>query len=167
MIARTYVLSNLRALDSLYRNSESIKKSLFYSKLAILELCGWIEESMDDVILRCSTRCLGTSANRRYVKDSIVRRTYGFDYEKHFREMLIRLIGLVNVERLETRVDRGKQARLQAALAALVVVRNSEAHTHLKGVTRAINAPSVTLSQFNDVYEGLVEYDRVIRITSL
>ena len=56
MIARTYILDNLNKLDVRYRKAATLKDSLFYSKLAVLELCGWIEESMDDVILRCARR---------------------------------------------------------------------------------------------------------------
>lgn len=163
MIARSYVMTNLKKLDRLYNGARSAKESLFYSKLALLELCGWIEESMDDVVLRCSVRCVNEPSNRKYVRDAIVKRTHGFDYERHFREMLVRLVGLVEVERVEKRVDPVKQARLKAALQALITVRNAEAHTHLKGVTKQINAPSVAIGQFSDVYDGLEDYDRVIR----
>lgn len=163
MITRSYILSNLRALDRLYKNAASSKESLFCSKLAILELCGWIEESMDDVILRCASRHLKFNENREYVRKLVVRKTYGFDYDYHFRGMLIQLIGIISVETLEKRVDQVKQTQLKATLATLKSARDPEAHTHIKGVTRHINAPSITLSQFAVVYEGLVEYDTVIR----
>lgn len=163
MIARTFMEGNLRSLDRLFREAASRKHALFYSKLAILELCGWIEESMDDVVLRCATRSVRSAANRDYVQNQIVKRTYGFDYERHFRAMLIRLLGLVVVERIEGIVDPGKAARLKATLTTLTTVRNTEAHTHVKGVTKVINAPSVTMTHFLAAYEGLSEYDRVIR----
>jgi hypothetical protein len=54
MIAKTYILNNLSTIEKLYNDSSSIKNSLFYSKLAILELCGWTEESMDDIIKKCA-----------------------------------------------------------------------------------------------------------------
>jgi len=93
----------------------------------------------------------------------IVQRTHGFDYDNHFRRMLVQLMGIINVEILEKNVDQIKQAQLKAALSALKEARDSEAHTHIKGVTRRINSPSVTLSQFPVVCDGLLEYDRVIR----
>jgi hypothetical protein len=154
---------NLARLDRLFRKARTHKESLFYSKLAILELCGWIEESMDDVVLRCAVRCLKVSGNRAYVETAIVKRNYGFEYERHFRGMLGRVVGLAHVERIERRVDPSIHARFIGTLSTLSTVRNAEAHTHLKGVTRAINAPSVTRAQFADVYAGLVEYDRVLR----
>ena len=90
MIARSYILDNLTTLDRKYRNSTTTKESLFYSKLAVLELCGWIEESMDDIVLRCARRHLKDQANIDYVHEDIVKRTYGFDYQRHFRRMLMR-----------------------------------------------------------------------------
>jgi hypothetical protein len=167
MIARTHVEGSLRTLDRLFREATSAKHALFYSKLAILELCGWIEESMDDVVLRCAVRHLRRSDNRRYVEKQIVKRTYGFDYDRHFREMLIRLLGLVAVERIENAVDPAKSAMMRSTLATLTVVRNTEAHTHVKGVTTVINAPSVTRTHFVAAFEGLSEYDRVIRSKSV
>ena len=163
MISKSYILSNLRALHRSFTKSSSAKESLFCSKLAILELCGWIEESMDDVILRCAHRHLKSHPNMEYVREQIVRRTFGFDYDRHFRWMLIRLIGLINVEKIEKSVDQTKRAQLKATLTALKPVRDWEAHTHIRGATRSINAPSVTLNQFPAIYDGLMEYDRTIR----
>ena len=163
MIARSYILSSLKALDRKYKETTSTKESLFYSKLAILELCGWIEESMDDIILRCAGRYLKINSNKEYVRKQIVKSTHGFDYDNHFRRMLVQLMGIINVEMLEKNVDQIKQAQLKAALSALKTARDAEAHTHIKGVTKNINSPSVTLNQFPDVCDGLLEYDRVIR----
>ena len=162
MIAKSYILENLKTLDRSYAKASSARKSLFYSKLAILELCGWIEESMDDVILRCAHRHLKNNANVKFVSKEIVQRTSGFDYERHFRWMLIQLLGLINVEKIEKSVDQKKHIQLKATLKALKTVRDSEAHTHIKGVTRSINAPSATLNQFPALYNGLMEYDRAI-----
>jgi len=53
-----------------------------------------------------------------------------------------------------------------AALTSLKTQRNTEAHTHLRGTTRTINAPSVTIAQFQPLYEGLMEFGRVIRSTN-
>ena len=153
-------------LDRKFRVAQSTKESLFYSKLAILELCGWIEESMDDIVLRCSNRHLRERSNKNYIEKYVVQRTYGFDYEKHFRKMMIHLVGVINVERIEKKVDPIKRDLFKSTLSSLKTMRNAEAHTHLKATTRQINAPSVTLSQLPAVLDGLMEYDRVIRANS-
>lgn len=163
MIAKSYILENLRSLDYRYRNAHSAKEALFCSKLAILELCGWIEESMDDMVRVCATRHLKNHDNRNYCERDIIRRNYGFDYESNFRSMLMRLIGLIAIEKLEKKVDQRVYASMKAALSSLKTTRNAEAHTHLKGTTRILNAPSVTIGQFQALYDGLTEFERKIK----
>lgn len=165
MIAQGYITDNLQAINRGYLKASSQRESFFFSKLAILELCGWIEESMDDIVVRCAMRHLREPVNQKYCKEVFVKRSYGFDYDKNFRFMLIQLLGLVNVESIEARVDRNKRDTMTAALSSLTAQRNKEAHTHLKGATRSINAPSVTIAHLQPLYQGLVEFDRVIRKT--
>ena len=163
MIARSYIYANLNKLEKMYHDSKTSKEALYFSKLALLELCGWVEESMDDLILRCAIRNLKNAENRKFVRKKIIKPTYGFDYEDHFRKMLIQLIGIINVEKIERKVDPLLRDSLKSNLSTLKEARNPEAHTHIKGVARTIDAPSVTLSHFPPVYDGLKEYERIIR----
>jgi hypothetical protein len=155
----------LTSINRSYLKASSQRETFFLSKLAILELCGWIEESMDDIILRCAMRHLVQPDNQKYCRHDIVKKTHGFDYDRNFRFMLIRLLGLVNVENIEAQVDQTKHDGMKAALTSLTAQRNTEAHTHLKGVGRTINAPSATIAQFQPLYDGLMEFDDVIRNT--
>ena len=164
MIAKTYILSNLRSLDYSYRHAKTAKDAQFFAKLAILELCGWIEESMDDIILRWGRKQLKETANFNYCEKDIVKRTYGFDYDVNFRNMVIRLLGIVTVEKIERLIDPNIREQMVLALSALKRQRDPEAHTHLKRMTRTINAPSVTITQFQPVYDGLMKFDRLIRV---
>jgi len=157
------MLANLSKLDRLYRNASTVKEGLFYSKLALLELCGWIEESMDDIVMRCCIRCVRDERNRKFIRKQVVERTYGFEYDKHFRKMLISMIGVIGVERLERKIPPQTLAQLKATLHALELARNPEAHTHIKGVTRRIDAPSAMLQHFTQIFTGLKEYERVVR----
>jgi len=52
---------------------------------------------------------------------------------------------------------------MTAALSSLKIVRNAEAHTHLEGRTRTLNAPSVTIGQFQPICDGLIEFEREIK----
>ena len=120
---------------------------------------------MDDLILKHGGRRLKAAANMNSLQKEIVGRTYGFDYEKHFRSMLIRLVGLVSCEHIDKKVDSVKDAKLRAQLSSLKNVRDRLAHTYVKGspATYVIDAPSVTKARFHDLYEGLIEYERVLR----
>ncbi len=163
MIVRSHILETLKILDQKYNSAVGAKEPLLYSKLAIIELCGWIEESMDDIVLRCARHYLKNEDNIKYVKNEIVKRTYGFEYDTHFRRMLIQLLGIINVERIEKNVDLNKREKFKAALNTLKNPRNSAAHTHVKGILRHIDTPSVTLGHFMSLYEGLIEFDAILK----
>lgn len=167
MIAKTYIIENLRSLNALFVGSTSAKKGLLYSKLAIIEFCGWIEMSMDDIVKRCATRNLSLPKNRKAVQNDIIDKTYGFEYERHFRKMLTHVVGLKNVEQIERRSDPMKLQRLKSALGALKQSRDSLAHTYLKDTAITLDAPSVTKARFTDVYDGLVELERVLATLQL
>ncbi len=163
MIAKSYIYNNLKAINTLYYKSPSIKMGLLFSKLALLELCGWIEESMDDIILRCSKKNFRRLENLKIVKNEIIKRTYGFEYNQHFRQMLLKTIGLINLEKLERKFDPIKFQLLELTLETLKNVRNKEAHTHIKGITRRLDSPSVTINRFLIVYNGLKNIDDIIK----
>jgi hypothetical protein len=163
MITKQYIVPGLQTLDTAYTSAASADDAEWFAKLAIIELYGWIEESMDALVLRCAKRQLKVSKNLAYCEDEIIGKTYGFDYQRNFRRMLIRLVGLVTVERLEKQVDQAKHDTLKSTLGTLKIVRDSAAHTHLKGTTRTLDAPSVTIRSFQRVYDGLVDLDQTMR----
>jgi hypothetical protein len=162
MIAKSQIEQTLQSLDARYQAAASAEEANWFAKLAIIELCGWIEESMDEVIRRCSRRHLKVMANQELCEGDIIAKTYGFEYKRHFRNMLIRLLGLVAVEQLEQQIDPSIYAKMDGALSFLKPFRDSYAHTHLKRTT-SINAPSLTKSKLQPVYDGLMEFDRAIR----
>lgn len=163
MIAKTYIQENLRSLDSKFRRTTSPKDSLYFSKLALLELCGWIEESMDDIALWAVKKYVKRPAYVKHITNDIIRCNYGFEYNSHFRKMLIPIIGIVTFERMEAELDPIKLDKLKAALNTLKSSRDSEAHTHIKGTARSIDAPSITLSRYYDIYAGLKEIEAKLR----
>jgi len=164
MIAVSYINNTLMELDKLYNQSSSQKKAIYFSKLALIELCGWIEETFDDIILRHSCRHLKDSDNKKYCKDKIVEPNHGFQYRKNVRPMLISLIGLIEVERLEKELEKtGQITALKGHLGNIIVSRNIAAHTHLKGITRNFNAPSRTIGDFNRIKPILEKIDQELR----
>lgn len=164
MVGKTSILQNLNAIEGLYNKSKSLRNTLFFSKLAILELCGWIEESMDDIVRRIANRKLHDKINRSSVEKKIIKRVHGFDYNDHFRTMLVQVIGLISLERIERKIDSKKLEVMQATLDTLKTIRNLEAHTHIKGATKILDAPSVTKKRFIDVYVGLKDLETELKL---
>jgi hypothetical protein len=164
VVTKSCILGNLRSINRLYNSSLSDKKlALLYSKMAILETCGWIEETMDDIVLRCAHRLRIDSSDLKTFENDTVKRTWSFDYERNFRFMLTQLIGLRNVEKFEANVDKNKFVLFVSAIGTLLKSRNQVAHTHIKGVTLHLDAPSRTISYYQNVFDGLVDIDKTLR----
>ncbi|KRD59944.1 hypothetical protein ASE40_12740 [Flavobacterium sp. Root935] len=164
MVAKSYIESTLKELDKLYNNSTSQKKAIYYSKLAVLELCGWIEESVDEIILRHANRNLKSSTCKTFCQEKIIKPNYGFQYNDNIRPMLTKLIGLINLENIEHELEKTAQITLlKSNLGTLKLVRNEAAHTYLKGYTRRYNAPSRTIADFNRIYNLLKSLDNELR----
>jgi len=94
MISNLTILKNFVRINRLYSTSNSPIETLLYAKIGIIELCGWIEETMDAIVLDVSQRSLRTQAHRVYIERQIIKNTHGFEYEAHFQKCLWELLGL-------------------------------------------------------------------------
>lgn len=120
------------------------------SKLAVLELCGWIELRFDELVRQASSR-VGLDAT--WVEKEVIQRTHGFSYADHVRQMLCRVVGesaMLHVEATFELDSPGKLELLKSALGTLWSSRGSLAHTHIAApvvTQRNIYAPSWSLNQ--------------------
>jgi hypothetical protein len=163
MIAHSYIKENLNHLDRRYNNASSIKEANYCSKLAVLELCGWIELSMDDIVLRGCIRGIKSSAYRSQLEQK-VKRNYGFEYQRHFVSILTALIGFRGLEKVEKGIPINTIAQFKSELGNLKTLRDSLAHTYFqRGVTVSYDAPSITISRHQNIAAGLVAYDQALR----
>jgi hypothetical protein len=158
MVKKTQIQSNLNQIEKLYQKYMGGRRGLYFSKLAIIEACGWIEESMDDIIRGCANKHLKEQKNLKSVEE-LIRETHSFKYDPSFRDMLIQIIGIINVEKLEQVFDEHKFTQMTSSLGELKQRRDDQAHTHIKGTTLTIDAPSVTKKRFQNVYEGLKDIE--------
>ena len=162
MIKKSQIQNNLAQIDRLHRQYMGDKMvGLYYSKLAILEVCGWVEESMDNIAQGCAKKHLKETKNLKFV-ENLVKHTYGFHYEDNFRDMLIQIIGIIKLEILEQIIDQYKFTQMTSSLGALKQRRDELAHTYIKGTTPTIDAPSLTKNRFLNVYEGLKDIESCI-----
>jgi pyruvate formate-lyase activating enzyme-like uncharacterized protein len=167
MIARSKIANSLKLLDRLFQKSRSQRQTLLYSKVAILELCGWIEEEMDDFVIRCCNRNVTDEKLRKHFANQIVNRNYGFEYDTHFRKMLINVIGLKNFQKMEAKADAPKLQKFRSVLSRLKPNRDSFAHTHIKRTAIQISAPSQSARDFLDADAGFQELNRVLKKLNL
>lgn len=132
----------IRELEKLYDAPANLTHKDLYSKLALIELCGWLEISIDKIVEGYSATKLFEPTNQEDFK-KIIDKTYGCDYKSHLRPMLINLIGLKGIEKLEANLKaQGVFQILVAQLGSLWSLRNSAAHTTIVGVTTSYQSPS-------------------------
>lgn len=163
MLDRSDIEKNLRQIDKLYASSSSVQEGLYYSKLATLELCGWIEHSMDSIVLSLAKQLIRDMKLQSYFEDEVVGKIYGFGYDKRLKRMLIPLVGLVGLEAMERKVNPRVFEPMRASLNALKPNRDNLAHGYIRGVTPHLDAPSVVLGRFHTVHAGLVNIESVLK----
>lgn len=154
MIIKKHILTTLRDLNKKYNNALSTNQNdaIYFSKLALLEYCGWIEECFDTVVRRASKGKLKTDEFERLINE-IIDKNYGFQYKQHLRSMLIKTIGLAKTEKMELDLNKnGDITVFISELSAIKKDRNSAAHTWVKGATKSYPAPSITLGRLEKVY---------------
>ena len=89
----------LRELDRWYNELPGgSNRPTLLSKLAILELCGWLEIRFDSLVLVASSR---VGLPTEWVDAEVVSSTYGFQYAEHLRKMLCRVAGESAVRHVE------------------------------------------------------------------
>jgi len=164
MISKFYIEQTLKELDKLYNSAPSQKKAIYYSKLSLLELCGWIEQSMDNIILYYANHKLKDQSNKKYLSKQIIGKIYGFTYDDHFRKMLIQTLGIISLEKFEIKLERRSViTQIKSILTNLKTKRDAAAHTHLKNVTISYDAPSITFNNFALIYALLKEIEAELK----
>lgn len=161
MLSDTSILQTLNDLDTNF-NLAVPPLDNFYAKLAVLEVCGWIEEAIDEIWWNIFKYKIKNIAHQEIVEKAINENS-AFDYERNFKKVLVLLIGTKKIEELEKKVDPYKFQNLKSELGNLKKVRNSAAHTHFQiGVTPNFDAPSITLKRVQRVYDGLENIESVL-----
>lgn len=155
MVVKKHILSSLTMLDREYNNallSPDPNKAVYFSKLAIIEYCGWIEETMDAIINGYARGKIRTTPFQNSLRDKI-NKTSGFQYKKHFRPLLVHVVGAIRCEVIQNILDsNGDLATLMSELENYVVHRNSAAHTHISRTLPQYPSPSVTIASLKVVY---------------
>lgn len=157
------VAATLAELDIWYNAPGlSIDRTNLLSKLATIELCGWLEGEFDRLIRVVAA---GRVQDATWIESKVIRTTYGFEYEKHWRSMLCKVVGEVFAQRVEAAMEAshpGDLQQLQTLLGQLWKDRCSFAHADLTANRAAMltfNAPSFAISQHGTLKAILGRYE--------
>lgn len=152
MVFKKHILITLSKLNGRYENADP-QDSIFFSKLALLEYCGWLEESFDCIVRRSVKKKLKTIEFRQMLENRVIGKTYGFEYKQYFRPMLMQAVGLSEAEKIESFLkSNGVYEIFLGELGTVKVYRDNAAHTWIKDATITYPAPSVIMQSFNTTF---------------
>ncbi len=155
MIVKRHIEKDLQRLHTLYSDSVSRPDPavpVYFSKLGVLELTGWVEESFDIIAARAAKGRVKESKFQERVRLAI-RNNHGFSYDNNFIIMMAKIIGLSECERLERHLNSdGTLDVLKGELNAVLEQRRKAAHVNLARTTIAFDSPSVSLGRLRRIY---------------
>lgn len=163
MILKKYIEDDLIRLNRWYSASISgpdPRVPIYCSKLAVLELSGWIEVSFDLIAKRAIK---GRLKNQKFQKllDTAIKNNHGFEYDNNFLSMLAKVVGLASCEQLHNHLDStGRHAVLISEIDGILIQRNRASHVSLASTTTPFDSPSVTLARLSKLYPVLREIYR-------
>ena len=164
------VADTLTGIENWFKepNADNERPKLL-SKLALIELCGWLEEWMDESIREINLSTLNDVA---WVESNIIKRNHGFRYDKHFRSMLCSVLGEHRIRTFEDIFEQNHPGDLELirnTLERLWDLRCKLAHADLAAHQRAqvnIFAPSWTKNQYR-LLSGRLESFKVSVLENL
>ena len=86
MVSKTYILKELSKLSKLHTKSYRKDEQHFYSKLALIECCGWIEQNMDNLVF-CVKKFIKKSDNQTFFENLVGKNYNLFIYEGTIEEL--------------------------------------------------------------------------------
>lgn len=159
MRGKRTIIENLNKLNYLFDNDKD--NQVFYAKLAILELCGWIEVTIDEVVNNLGDKNLKTNECQKILKSEI-KKVSSFTYENHFRKLIVQVIGLAGVEKTEIIIGDEDIDLLDSKLKTLKLTRDAQAHTFIDGVTPKLDAPSLTIKNYESVEKMISKIEKAL-----
>lgn len=160
------VTSTLQALEVWYKEpSGNLDRPKLLSKLAILELCGWLEVEFDRLIRLVE---VGRLNDPDWINKNVIEKTNGFSYNGHWRPMLCKVVGEVFARRVEQAMETAHPAeldQLKSLLGQLWKDRCSFAHADMNtniAAQQTFNAPSWTINQHAKLVQLLGRYEQAL-----
>jgi hypothetical protein len=141
---------SLREIDAWFNELPGgTERPKLLSKLAVLELCGWLEHRLDKLIARTGHAC---GLDPDWVNRVVIAPIYGFSYTDHIRPGLVKLVGERGVLAIESKAEADCSAvfdQLKSELGTLWKLRSHLAHTNTGAPVAqqvTINAPSWSIN---------------------
>ena len=137
---------------------------ILFSKLAIIEFCGWIEESIDDVLYEYINMKILDPNCIRLIKVNI-KKNNGFNYENNIFKLFSMVVGMNNWENIIDALPPIDMQNFETILSQYSTYRNKAAHTHTPiGTTRTYDSPSMVLNNYRKIKNALQFIENQMRV---
>lgn len=154
MLPTTELQERLKDIDLSYLKETDPIKMQLWAKLAVLEVGGWTEECIDKIITDFVLKKNPPSKDK--ILDRL-KKIYGFHYNSEFRTIVVEIIGAIQFDSIESKINIQCQ-QLETALAQLKKSRDVSAHTYTKP-TSSIDSPSKMLDLLGKISNGLTAFN--------
>lgn len=161
MIDFTTIQINLAHLDTEYASTTDITMNILYSKLAVIEFCGWIEVSIDTLAKDYLNNTILDHSLKSKV-ESFIDGHYGFNYEHNVLPIICSAIGASNWENIIDKCPVGDFSNFLNVLGNYKRMRNTAAHTNVAIGTRTYFAPSLVLNDYNRIKPAIQLFESEI-----
>lgn len=168
MIDYVSIKNTLDLLEREYNNAQNSNQvdpqmPVLYSKLAILELCGWIEVSVDNVLFEYVNNNVVKEENKKIIK-KIIDVNYGFKFKTNLQPLFCSVFGIKNYEAIIGALSDQELANMQTTLGNLAKLRDIAAHNNTEiGITPTYNAPSQTIADFRKIKPAFEKIEKEIQ----
>jgi hypothetical protein len=149
------VLQKIEGEYNKYMVSSDIHMPQLLSKLATMEFCGWIEESIDEILHNYLDSHIVDLQVKNNIKD-FVKDIHGLSFDKHIYKIFPLVIGANNWENVLDALSIADRNNFRTIANTYHKQRNSAAHVNtIIGVTSSYNAPSQVLLDFNKIESAI------------
>lgn len=169
MLSNVELIQTLDELEKIYQLSTTPRDFKMHAKHALLELCGWIEEAEDYIVLACANKL--TDPTLKNIIADKTKFNSAFHFENNFVPLLSLVIGLTKFEHIKSKLSNNGIyfSSLVTTINSLKTPRNDHAHTHFESTKININnclsghAPSSLKQKANDLYLGFCELEKCLK----
>lgn len=154
MVNYTDIEAKLQRLDTEYNNSIlDPDLPIFYSKLAVIEFSGWIEDSVDSIVYDYIDNHIVDPIIKKNIKEN-VNRNYGFNYSNLFK-VFTSVLGVDTWENIEDKLKPQNLVDLVNVTSTFTGIRNKAAHSSIV-VMATFSSPSTTIAAYNKVKPAMI-----------
>ena len=171
-IAQSKIRENLDLLETRFNESMSSTRlkqgsilAALFSKLAILEVCGWLEQTIDSIMYYYVNNTVNNRQIRELIKEQVIDTVYGFTYGRDLKPLMMKLLGAKQFHYIELRLQKkGLDQILFTCINQLNKERNVAAHTYWREASQQrFDAPSVTRQVFNQLLPIVLEINTCVK----